>query len=350
MEKFLAAVLVEQNQPLEIAEISLLDKLGHSQVLVKVSFSGLCGSQLGEIRGVKGPDKFLPHLLGHEGGGLVVDIGPGVSTIKKNDNVVMHWKPGNGNECRPPKYKWGKRTVNAGFVTTLNQFAIVSENRLTKIPDSYSHQKAALFGCAVTTGLGVIENNADLKMGQTILIVGAGGVGLNIIQGAALHSAQRIVAVDLFQNRLELAKHLGATDILLSKPASKSWAQEARNFVGQHGYDVVVDNTGNPDVIEACFDLTGSNGKTVLVGVPAAGSKTQIGTLPLHFGKIITGSHGGNGNPTLDIPRYMGLERKGTLKLDKLFTEHFKLTDINSAIEKMENGSLSGRALIDCRV
>ena len=317
-------------------------------MLVKVAFSGLCGSQIGEIRGVKGPDRFLPHLLGHEGGGVVLEVGDGVSHVRPDDRVVLHWRPGAGFPGKTPKYYWGKKIVNAGYVTTLNQYAIVSENRLTKIPSSYPLDKASLYGCAVTTGLGVIENNANLKMGQTILVVGAGGVGLNIIQGAALHSAHRIVAVDLFQNRLELAKLFGATDTILSTSRESDWTDEAHDLSNGGGFDYVVDNTGNHEVIEKCYSLTKATGRTVLVGVPALGSRTKINTLPLHFGKSICGSHGGDGDPAIDIPRYMRLEDRGILNLDKFFSHKFELSEVNEAVRCMEDGSLTGRALIDC--
>ena len=348
MLKFKAAILVEQNKPLEIANISLKNKLDIGQVLVKVKYSGLCGSQLGEIRGVKGKDNYLPHLLGHEGSAVVVDIGPGVKNMKIDDKVIMHWKPGLGHEGNTPKYNWERKIVNAGFVTTFNEYAVVSENRITKIPNNYPMDKATLFGCAVTTGLGVIENNAQLKMGQTICIVGAGGIGLNIIQGSALHSALKIVAIDLYDNRLTLAKKLGATHIINAKSNSVRWQKLANSVVDNVGFDVVVDNTGKSEIISSCYELAKPNGKLILVGVPSYDKKTSLNTLPIHFGKKIIGSHGGNIIPHYDIPRYLNLETSGKLNLSEIFTETFKLSDINQAITKMENGLLSGRALIKC--
>src|SRR3989344_6266802 len=132
--KFHAAILVEQCQPLTVDQIELTTPLEYGQVLVRVICSGICGSQIGEIEGVKGEDKFLPHLLGHEGGGVVEKIGPGVTKIKKGDHVVMHWRKGVGIESATPQYKWDNRVVNAGWVTTFNEWAVVSENRLTPIP------------------------------------------------------------------------------------------------------------------------------------------------------------------------------------------------------------------------
>lgn len=176
-----AAVLVEQNKPLVIAEIELPEALSFGQVLVKVHYSGICGSQINEIDGTKGPDKFLPHLLGHEASGTVLDLGPGVKTVKQGDRVVMHWRAGNGLQCEPPSYRWDGRKVNAGWVTTFNECAVVSENRVTTIPDDFDLKLAPLFGCAVTTAMGVVNNDAQVKIGQSVVVFGVGGVGINIV-------------------------------------------------------------------------------------------------------------------------------------------------------------------------
>jgi hypothetical protein len=135
------------------------------QVLVQIHQTGICGAQINEIAGTKGPDKFLPHLLGHEGGGIVLKTGPGVTHVREADHVVLHWRKGAGIHARPAKYQWDGRTVNSGWVTTFNECAIVSENRLTPIPKSVPFDIAALMGCAVTTALGLINNLAQLKIG-----------------------------------------------------------------------------------------------------------------------------------------------------------------------------------------
>ena len=132
------------------------------QVLVKLHRSGICGSQIGEIAGVKGKDNYLPHLLGHEGCGTILQTGPGVKHLSPEDLVVLHWRKGVGIESETPKYRWGDQILNAGWVTTFNTHAIVSENRCTKIPNETNYDVAALMGCAVTTGFGVVENNAKL--------------------------------------------------------------------------------------------------------------------------------------------------------------------------------------------
>jgi S-(hydroxymethyl)glutathione dehydrogenase/alcohol dehydrogenase len=212
-----AAILVEQRKPLVVDEIELPSTLEVGQVLVKVHYSGICGSQLGEIDGAKGEDKFLPHLLGHEASGTVVETGPGVKHVRIGDTVVLHWRKSLGIEGSPPNYLWRGRKLNAGWIATFNEYAIVAENRLTTIPADSDLEVAALFGCAVTTGFGVIENNAKLRIGESVVVFGAGGVGLNIVQAAALVTAYPVIAVDRFDGRLELAKQMGATHIINSE-------------------------------------------------------------------------------------------------------------------------------------
>src|SRR3990167_11480433 len=205
-KKMKAAILTELRAPLVITEVEMPQTLAVGQVLVKMHYSGICGSQLGEIDGAKGDDKFLPHLLGHEGSGTVIAIGAGVRHVKPDDKVVLHWRKGLGIESDTPSYQWNGRKVNAGWIATFNEYAIVSENRATKIPADSDLDVAALFGCAVTTGFGVIENNAKVKIGESVVVFGAGGIGLNIIQAAALVSSYPIIAVDLYDNKLKLAE------------------------------------------------------------------------------------------------------------------------------------------------
>jgi len=343
-KEMLAAILVEQKKPLVLDKVSLPEELHYGQVLVKVHYSGICGSQIGEINGVKGEDKYLPHLLGHEGSGEVVAVGNGVTHVKPSDHVVMHWMPGSGIESKPPVYSWKGKLLNAGWVTTFNEYAIVSENRLTIIPKDFDLKIAALFGCAVTTGLGVINNKAQLQIGQSVLILGAGGVGLNIIQGAAMVSAHPIIAVDLYDAKLDVAKKLGATHIINTKMQNVTDA--VHKIVGDNGIDVVVDNTGNPQVIEEGYRLTSSKGRMILVGVLPKDKKVSLNTLALHFGKTLSGTKGGECRPDLDIPRYIRLCQAGKLKLSEFITDRIPLTEINEAIERMRRGEVIGRCLI----
>ncbi len=339
-----AAILVEQHQPLVVAEVELPEALGVGQVLVKIHYSGICGSQLGEIDGVKGEDRFLPHLLGHEGSGTVLAVGPGVRHVAPGDTVVLHWRRGRGIESEVPTYKWGDREVNAGCVTTFNEFAVVSENRCTPIPPDSDLQVATLFGCAVTTGFGVVENNARLRLGESIVVLGAGGIGLNIVQAASLVSAHPIIAVDLHENRLSLARDMGATHLVNASVADVR--AELESITGSDGVDVAVDNTGLPEMIQLGYRITKPAGRVVLVGVPRIGDDIELHSLPLHFGKQLCGSHGGNGDPHVDIPRYHGLYRSGRIRLRELITDIVGLDDINDVIRKMRSGDVSGRCMV----
>lgn len=342
--KMKAAILVEQRKPLEINEIELPGILDIGQVLVKIHYSGICGSQLGEIDGAKGPDAYLPHLLGHEASGTVIDIGPGVKHVRQDDLVVLHWRKGLGIEGEPPIYRWNGKKLNAGWITTFNEYAIVSENRVTAIPESSDLEVAALFGCAVTTGFGVVENNARVRIGESVVIYGAGGVGLNIVQAASLVSAYPIIAVDLHDGRLALAREMGATHLI---NASKEDAEKTiQNIILNHGPDCFIDNTGNPKIIELGYRITKPQGRVILVGVPRKGNETTFYSLPLHFGKRITGSHGGEAIPQVDIPRYYQLFNSGRIKLKELITETYSLDEINTAIARMRSGQTSGRCLI----
>ena len=338
-----AAILTELNAPLVVGDLELPAQLSFGQVLVKVHYSGICGAQINEIEGAKGPDKFLPHLLGHEGSATVLDVGPGVRTVKNGDRVVMHWRPSAGLQSETPAYQWNGKRVNAGWVTTFNDHAVVSENRMTVMPAGFDRKIAPLFGCAVTTAMGVVNRDAAVEIGQSVVVFGVGGVGVNIVQSAAMVSAHPIVAVDIVDSKLEWAKRFGATHAFNS--GSGEIAARIREVVGAGGADVVVDTTGRAKVIELAYELTHPDGKTILVGVPRKGDNISIYSLPLHFRKVLTGSHGGSAEPHVDIPRYVRLMRAGKMTLDGLVTHEFPLERVNDAIDVVKRGE-AGRVLL----
>ncbi len=338
-----AAILVESKKPLVLEEIEIAP-LNFGQVLVKVLCTGICGAQINEIDAVKGPDKFLPHLLGHEATAEVLETGAGVKTVKAGDRVVMHWRKGSGLEAPPPQYQSRLGLINAGWVTTFNEYAIASENRLTKVPANFDPESGALMGCAVTTAFGVLNNNAQLKIGQSLAIFGAGGVGLSIVQGAAMIAAHPIIAIDLFDHKLKLAAKLGATHCI--NATQQDPEVEVLKIVGPAGVDVAVDNTGNVKVIEQAYRVTSARGRTILVGVPPKGQQASIYTLPLHFEKILKGSHGGDCQPEFDIPNYVRLCQAGQLDLKPLVGRRYHLEQINAAIDDMRASRVAGRCLV----
>jgi S-(hydroxymethyl)glutathione dehydrogenase/alcohol dehydrogenase len=338
-----AAILAQSRQPLVVDEIALPDELGVGQVLVKVLYSTICGAQLNEIAAAKGPDKFLPHLLGHEASARVLEIGPGVSTVKEGDTVVLHWRPSRGIQCQPPAYTWRGAKLNAGWVTTFNDYAVISENRMTVIAPDYDLRNAPLLGCAVTTAAGVINNDARVKIGESVVTFGVGGVGLNVVQFAQLAGAYPIVAVDLVDAKLAMANERGATHCINSKGAG-DLDGEIRKIVGQQGPDKVIETTGVKSVIELAYNLTHADGTCVLVGVP--NEKVTIYTLPIHFNKVLTGSHGGEAVPQIDIPRLIRLNRAGRLSFDGIITHEFTLDHINDALDLVRSGA-AGRVVLN---
>ena len=245
-------------------------------------------------------------------------------------------------------YSWQGRKLNAGWVTTFNDYAVISENRMTPVPGDTPAHILPLFGCALTTGFGAVTNNAKVKLGEAVVVLGAGGVGLNIIQAAALSGAFPIIAVDLHNNRLDLARKLGATHTV--NGAATDTRTAIKDILASvhmpQGADVCIDNTGQSQCIAMAYELTHAQGRTVCVGVPAQNDATTMYTLPLHFGKSITGSHGGETVPHEDIPRYLRFVQSKNIDLNVLISERYPLEEINTAIDNMRSGEISGRCLI----
>jgi S-(hydroxymethyl)glutathione dehydrogenase/alcohol dehydrogenase len=331
-----AAVLKEINSPLSVEDVELTP-LQPGQVLVKVLVSGLCGAQLHEIKGHKGNAKFLPHLMGHEGCGIVEEITPGVTTVKPGDKVVMHWRKSEGIEAPFPKYILDGKEMSSGKVTTLSEYSIVSENRITTVPHDTSDFLCALLGCGMSTALGTINNDAKLKFGESILIVGCGGVGLNLIQGAVLASAYPIVALDINESKHSMAKSLGA-----------SFFTTQYDNVSDQTFDVIIDTTGNTNVIKQTIGLLADAGRYILVGQPKPGEAITISdgvNLWSPSGKSVSVSQGGCTKPRDDIPRYVKMHKAGILNIDKIITHVFALEAVNEAFDILKSGD-AGRIMI----
>ena len=211
-----AAVLNNTNTPLKIEEIKF-NKLQRGQVLVRIAYSGVCHSQLMEVRGKRGEDKWLPHLLGHEATGIVEDIGEGVTKIKIGDKVVLGWIAAEGIDAQCATYYNGNKIINSGKVTTFNELSIVSENRIIKLPDTIPMDVGVLFGCAIPTGAGIVINEIKPKENTTIAIFGLGGIGLSALMATKLYNFEKIIAIDVEEKKLQLAIDFGATHIINSK-------------------------------------------------------------------------------------------------------------------------------------
>jgi len=334
-----AAVLEQIDAPLAVRDVELTElKVG--QVLVKVLVSGLCGAQLHEIRGHKGNAKFLPHLMGHEGCGIVEEIGEGVTTVKVGDKVVMHWRPGSGIEAPFPSYVLDGKSMSSGKCTTLSEYSIVSENRLTTVPQDTPEDLCAILGCALTTAMGIIDNEVDLKFGESVAVIGCGGVGLNLIQAASLKSACPIVAIDCSESKKDLVFTAGAS----------VFAAELKELGGK--YDVIIDTTGIPGVISDAITHLSGKGRMILVGQPAPGRGVEVMNAVNLFsgmGQTIKATQGGKTNPTEDIPRYVRMHQEGILSVEQFVTHRFKLDQVNEAFDLLRSGN-AGRIIIEIGV
>lgn len=343
--KTIAAVLTELKKPLKIQEL-IIPELKPGQVIVKMAFSGVCRSQLNEAQGLKGEDKFLPHTLGHEGSGIVEVVGPAVKKVKPGDHVVLTWIKGMGADVPSTQYKRADGSiVNSGAISTFLTKTVISENCLVKINKKMTLCEAALLGCAIPTGAGIIINTAKVTSGSSVAVFGVGGIGLSALIASKLNNASIIIAVDIHDFKLKLAKEFGATHIL--NASNNDILFEIRNITGGKGVDYTIEASGNRMSMELAFQsVRDSGGLCILAGNLPKGEKITIEPFDLIKGKRIIGTWGGDTNPDKDIPMYVDFYLSGILKLDKMLTHRFKLEEINTAFDIMGKGE-AGRIIIE---
>ncbi|NQT72537.1 MAG: zinc-binding dehydrogenase [Chloroflexi bacterium] len=341
--KLKAAILERNNEPLVVDQVTFEGPLLPGQVLVQIHYSGICGKQMEEIRGSGGPDAFLPHMLGHEGSGVIIDVGPGVKKVSKEDHVVLHWLKGTGIDAEPPLYVRNGERVNAGWVTTFNEYGVVAENRVTRIPPDSDMEIACLLGCVVTTGVGVILNEANVCPGESVAVFGCGGVGLNAIQGAALVRAFPIIAVDKNYRNLDLARQFGATHTINS--IETDVLAENYRITDDKGAHTVIIAASDPNAIELGVKVSSVPGNVFLAGVPPRGTNISVDALSIHNKRMIVGSHGGGSFPDRDVPRYLELYVRGYLKLKELISKRVSLDQINTGIDSLRSG-IGGRCIV----
>jgi S-(hydroxymethyl)glutathione dehydrogenase/alcohol dehydrogenase len=340
-----AAILYQVNEPLKIVKLKIPELLP-GQVLVKVIFSGICRSQLNEIKGDKGFDRYLPHTLGHEGAGLVMDVGSGVKKVKPGDQVILTWLKGEGADIPSAVYYDEEgRKINSGAISTFMEYAVISENRLVKINSlDIRLDEASLFGCALSTGIGTVLNDLKAKEDDSIVILGTGGIGIGVIIGARIARCKEIIAVDIIDWKLETTKKFGATQTINAKENNVN--EIVMQLTDRKGVDFVVECAGKRETMEKGLELIHNKGTVLLAGNLPHNVKISIDPLELIKGKKIIGSWGGGTKPDKDISVY--IERVKSLKfnLNELISHRFKLGEINQAFEKLEDGSVA-RALID---
>jgi S-(hydroxymethyl)glutathione dehydrogenase/alcohol dehydrogenase len=338
-----AAVLYEINKPLIIEDIEV-PNLEMGQLLVKVMSSGICHTQLDNVKGKYGADPYLPHLLGHEGAGVVEKIGPGVTHVAPGDHVILTWIQGPGFNAKTPLYMKGSQKINAGPVTTFNEYTVASENRVTKIRDDVSFDVASIIGCAVSTGLGAVLNESKVQPGASVAVFGIGGIGLNIIQGAALVNALKIIAVDIHADKLDVAQKFGATHVINAKKEDP--VKKIKELTDGKGVDYAFESAGLKETMEQAYQAACNTGLINLVGNPTHNEKICIDAVQTHYGKQLIGGHGGHTRPDVDFARYIAFYKAGKLKIDELITHRYKLDDVNVAIEDMQAGHVC-RAIIE---
>jgi alcohol dehydrogenase len=347
-----------QSRPLSIDEVEL-DPPGHGEVLVRMAAAGLCHSDLSVINGDR--PRPVPMALGHEAAGVVEDIGPGVDDLARGDHVVMVFVPSCGHclpcsEGRPALCEPGaaantKGTLLSGArrirrrgepvnhhlgVSAFAEYATLSRRSLVKIDRELPLDEAALFGCAVLTGVGAVVNTAKMPAGSTAAVIGLGGVGLAALLGAVAAGASRVVAIDLAEDKLEFARKLGATDTFNAR--QESCAEEVRAATGG-GVEYAFELAGSVKAMELAYRITRRGGTTVTAGLPppsANFSFPQVGLVAEE--RTIKGSYIGTCVPVRDLPRYVALYRRGRLAVDKLLTHRFELAQINEGFDRLHEG------------
>ncbi|MDY7577030.1 zinc-binding dehydrogenase [Herbaspirillum sp. RTI4] len=342
-----AAVLKALSQPLDMVSDIAIPAPQRGQVLVKLAYSGVCHSQLMEVRGLRGPDAYLPHLLGHEGSAKVIAIGEGVTKVIPGDLVILGWIKGSGLDGGGIRYECGHldTSINAGGVTTFNEYALVSENRVVPLPAGIPLDVAVLFGCALPTGAGIVLNDIRPPAGSTVAVFGLGGIGMSALMATQLFDCAQVIAVDVSADKLELSRSFGATAVVDAKQSDPVAA--IRALTNGTGVDYAIEASGQVSVIEQAFASVRRGGGTcVFASHPAHGARISIDPYELICGKQIRGSWGGSSMPDRDIPLLAQLYLDGKLPLEKLISHRYRLDQINEALDDMEQHRV-GRPLIE---
>lgn len=337
--KTLAAVLEQQNQPLQILELTI-PSLKAGQVLVKIAYSGVCQTQLNEIRGHKGADPYLPHTMGHEASGTVIEIGSGVTKVKPNDRVVISWLKGSGADEPSTSYECNGKVVRSGAVSTFLEKAVVSENRVIPLPDGMPLREAALLGCAIPTGAGVVFNEMNLQRGQSLAVFGVGGIGLSAILAAKHLGASPLIAIDVEEEKLQKAKSLGATHCINAK--TEDVVAKVQEITGNAGVDFSLESAGKKETMEKAFQsVKAPKGLCVIAGNAPKGHFISLDPFDLIRGKRIIGTWGGDTVIDRDVPLYVDLFRKTSWPIGQLISHEVKLTEINELIKLLEHGKVA---------
>ncbi len=340
-----AAILFVCGEPLRVLDRIEVPAPARGQVHVRLAYSGVCQSQLMEVRGGRGADPYLPHLLGHEGSGRVVAIGEGVTKVAPGDAVVLGWIKGSGLDAPGPNYRLAGTRLNAGGVTTFNTEAVVAENRCVPLPEGVPLDVAVLFGCAVPTGAGMVLNEIVAKPGASAAVFGLGGIGMIAVMALKAAGCGRIIAVDVEPAKLAEGREFGVTDTIDARAGDPVAA--IRALTDGLGVDCAVDAAGRTRTIEQAFESVRKfGGQCVFASHPASGERISLDPHDLISGRRIQGSWGGSSQPDRDVPRFAKLYREGRLPLDRMIGKRYALEEINTALDDLASGRVL-RPLID---
>jgi S-(hydroxymethyl)glutathione dehydrogenase/alcohol dehydrogenase len=348
-----AAVYHGGGAPVAIEDVRVKDP-GTGEVRVALKAAGLCHSDVSVLDGtIPYP---VPVVLGHEGAGVVESIGPGVTTVKPGDTVILSTLAHCGRcvaceaarptQCRNapspkdsvPFFVGGKPAFQFANTSAFTELTLVREQSAIPFDPRVPFDRACLIGCGIMTGVGAVLNRAKVEPGATMVVFGVGGIGLNCVQGGVLAGASRIVAVDVNPQKLALAKTFGATDAIDS---SKANALDAIRDLTRGGADYTFECVGSLPVIQTALDALAPGGTLVIVGVPKLGSKFEFPVHTIYNNKAILGCRYGAARPRKDFAMLADLYLAGRLKIDELVTEHYRLDDFQRALDDLHSGKLA---------
>jgi S-(hydroxymethyl)glutathione dehydrogenase/alcohol dehydrogenase len=353
-----AAVLYERRTPLVIQDVELATP-SPSEVEIKIVASGVCHSDLHHIQ--RDTTSKLPLVLGHEGAGIVTSVGANVTRVVPGDHVIIAFGPKCG-ECyyclRGQPYICTPATPSRPHLfhdgIALNQFievgsfaerVVISERNVVKIREDAPLAQCSLVACGVTTGIGAVVNTAKVEPGSNVLVIGTGGVGLNVIQGARLAGAARIIAVDVVDKKLEFAREMGATHLINARTADP--VEASRALTGGFGVDYAFEVIGNPRTIGQAYESVHKGGTAVVVGVSDENAELTIKPVWLmRQAKTLIGCNYGSTRPQVDFPKIVDLYMEGRIKLDELITRRYGLDEVNEAFRAMEAGEVARSVLL----
>jgi NDMA-dependent alcohol dehydrogenase len=359
--KTLAAVLYGLNRRFEVEEVEV-DPPGPGELLVEMAAGGVCHSDWHVVDGVI--SKEYPIILGHEGSARVVECGPGVKLAKVGDPIVMSFLPecGHCHYCmvgRPyhcdglPTYrggtlgggairfhKNGQRIRHFNGVSSFAHYSVIPERAAVPVDSDVPLDKAALIGCAVSTGVGAVLFTAKATPGSTIVVIGAGGVGLNAVQGGALVNAAKVIAVDVSDYKLQTAREFGATHTVNARECDP--VQAVLDLTNGRGVDYAFEAIGRPETVQQGFRMLGRGGTCVAIGIAPKDALISVAPQDLVYGeRKLVGSFYGSTRPRTDFALFIELYRTGKLKLDQLVTREWRLSEINEAFAAMQAGQVA---------